>query len=727
MISVANSFSGKPRQASMAAYRQLLAENHVEEILQDVKQNKNLDRKKELPVWLPLAECFKHGTRKAEDAVHSGLFFLGLDEKGLTEQLWQKVQDENLIEEFRIVYFAESAGGGTHIWAWRTPGISIEEDIQKLASRLGVSYDSHVTDLARCCFMVSEQYVKLLDPIVFEPLTEEQKKMYTTEVAVGEDSECSMFNVPLELCSLATNETQECSMNYKGIPYEKIVQALLWKLGYGDAPAEGERNMALYTMSRYMRFICDFDEQKLFVVLPHWGLSDHEAFSTIKSAVGSTRPAGIPSQMNEVLSTLGAAIEAGTETTDDSLITPVDAELPGILQDLSDHAPEEFREATLMAAMPMLGTLATGIRAKYRDGKLNSASFIVDIEAPQATGKSFVDSEFELLMDPIIKQDEVEWQKEIAYSLAKKDGQDVENPCSQIRIIEPNIGVSAFLERALYAKGKHLFTYAPEIETVLKNNKGGAWTEKNDLFRLAYDNKPWGQHRISKDSFSGKVTLYYNMVMCGTPNKCRAFFADAESGLVSRVTPVVLPDMVGAKMPQFKAWSQEDEEKVKRLCLCLMDEEGEVDLPLINKAIEEWDEGKRQEYLQTLRYSLDVFRRRAALNGFRAGIIAYLLEGRQETERAIKFAIWYAERCLHYQLQIYGDKIDALHNGTLSTQASKGNIRYLDALPKEFTKEDLVNLRLANNESPVVKTIIYRWVKENLIVKINTNLWQKIQ
>ena len=719
MICVAKSFSSKPRQASMAAYRQLLAKNHVEEILQDVKQNKNLDRKKELPVWLPLAECFTGGTRKAEDAQPSGLFFLDIDEKGLTEQLWKKVQEENLIEAFRIVYFAESAGGGTHIWAWRTPGKSIEEDIQKLAIRLGVSYDSHVTDLARCCFMVSEQYVKLLDPVVFEPLTEEQKKMYATEVVTNSTEQVESNLSPLTSCP--------SPLNYKGIPYENIVQALLWKLGYGNAPVEGERNTALYTMSRYLRFICDFDEQKLFAILPHWGLSDHEVLSTIKSAVSSVRPAGIPSQMNEVLSTLGAAIETGTETTDDSLVAPVEAELPGILQDLSDHAPEEFKEATLMAAMPMLGTLATGIRAKYRDGKLNSPSFIVDIEAPQATGKSFVDSEFELLMDPIIKQDEVEWQKEIAYSLAKKDGEDVENPCANIRIIEPNIGVSAFLERALYAKGKHLFTYAPEIETVLKNNKGGAWTEKNDLFRLAYDNKPWGQHRISKDSFSGKVTLYYNMVMCGTPNKCRAFFADAESGLVSRVTPVVLPDMVGARMPQFKAWSQEDEEKVKRQCLCLMDEEGEVDLPLINKAIEEWDESKRQEYLQTLRYSLDVLRRRAALNGFRAGIIAYLLEGRQETERAIKFALWYAERCLHYQLQIYGDKIDALHDGTLSTQASKGNIRYLDALPKEFTKEALVNLRLANNESPVVKTIICRWVKESLIVKIDTNLWQKIK
>ena len=716
-ILISKKFSSKPRQASMAAYRQLLAENHVEEILQDVKQNKNLDRKKELPVWLPLAESFTNGTRKAEDAQPSGLFFLDIDEKGLTEELWGKVWEQNLIEEFRIVYFAESAGGGTHIWAWRTPGSTIEEDIQRLASRLGVSYDSHVTDLARCCFMVSEQYVKLIDPAIFEPLTDEQKKMYALPIMNKVEQPVETVHIP------EANESQ----NYKGIGYEKIVQALLWKLGYGDAPAEGERNTALYTMTRYMRFICDFDEQKLFQILPHWGLADHEVMSTIKSAVGSTRPSDIPSQMKEVLSFLGASMESGDEDSDESLCAPVEKELPGILQDLSDHSPEEFKEATLMAAMPMLGTLATSIRAKYRDGKLNSPSFIVDIEAPQATGKSFVDNEFELLMDPIIKQDEVEWQKEIEYSLAKKDGQEVENPCSQIRIIEPNIGVSAFLERALYAKGKHLFTYAPEIETVLKNNKGGAWTEKNDLFRLAYDNKPWGQHRISKDSFSGKVTLYYNMVMCGTPNKCRAFFADAESGLVSRVTPVVLPDMTGAKMPEFKAWTKEEEEKVKRQCLCLMDEEGEVELPLINKAIEEWDESKRQEYLQTLRYSLDVLRRRAALNGFRAGIIAYLLEGRKETDRAIKFAVWYAERCLHYQLQIYGDKIDALHNGAISPQASKGNIRYLDALPKEFTKEDLVNLRLANNESAVVKTIIYRWGKEEKVKKIGPNLWAKIE
>ena len=114
--------------------------------------------------------------------------------------------------------------------------------------------------------------------------------------------------------------------------------------------------------------------------------------------------------------------------------------------------------------------------------------------------------------------------------------------------------------------------------------------------------------------------------------------------------------------------------------------------------------------------------RRSALNGFRAGIIAYLLEGRQETERAIRFAVWYAERCLHYQLQIYGDKIDALYHGMQGTNASKCNIRYLDALPKEFTKEDLVALRLANGESPVTETVLCRRLTERRAERTGTTL-----
>ena len=260
---------------------------------------------------------------------------------------------------------------------------------------------------------------------------------------------------------------------------------------------------------------------------------------------------------------------------------------------------------------------------------------------------------------------------------------------------------------------------------MLKNNKGGAWTQKNDLFRLAYDNKPWGQHRISKDSFSGKVTLYYNLLMCGTPNKCRAFFADAESGLVSRGIYVELPDMLGARMPEFKMWSKEEQDEVKRQTMCLMDEEGEVELPRLNQAIEEWDEGKRQLYLKTLRPALDVFRRRSALNGFRAGMLAYVLAGHEETDEVIGFALWVAERCLYYQLKLFGAQVDRLYSEEAEMSGQVRNADLLKQLGREFTKAELVNLRVAHGQSPEVKSVIHRLKKEGLIVKIGPNLWRK--
>jgi hypothetical protein len=303
----------------------------------------------------------------------------------------------------------------------------------------------------------------------------------------------------------------------------------------------------------------------------------------------------------------------------------------------------------------------------------------------------------------------------------------MEDPMAQIRIIEPNIGVSAFLKRAICAKGKHLFTYTPEVETVTKNNKAGAWSQKNDLFRIAYDNEEWGQHRISKDSFSGKTRLYYQLLMCGTPNTQRAFFSDVESGLVGRVIHVSLPDMMGARMPNFKPWTKEQEDEVKRLCMDLMDETGEMELPLINKALDDWDEQKRQEYLETLRPSLDIFRRRAALNGFRAGMLAYVLYGRQETEGAIKFAVWVAERTLHYQMELFGSRLDALQNTNVMEGGIVRNVKYLEQLSQEFTKEEFSALRVANHQSADVRCVIHRWVKEGKIVKIGRNLWRKRQ
>ena len=655
---MAFSISDKPCQAKLEAVRELLAKNHVEDILNDVKQNGNRERKKELPVWLPLAESFSNGTRKADDAQPSGLFFLDIDEKGLTEKLWQKVCDEGLVRECRLVYFAESAGGGTHIWAWRTPGSTIEKDIRRLADRLGVSYDSHVTDLARCCFMVSERYVKLLDPVVFEPLTEEQKALYAAPGA------------PRHEVKQEQAQTVVYPRDYKGVGYDRIVQAM--------------------------------------------------------------RPNEMPSKLTEVLTTLEVETEAGQsaiQDDDDELAPAVPRKLPHMLQMLASHAPAEFREAVLMDALPMLGTLATGVRARYRDGKVHSPSFMVAMEAPQATGKSFASDLQRLLLDPILKQDDVEWAKETAWVKACKEcgkGERPEDPEAKIRVLPATLSNTMLLKRACYARGEHLFTYAPEVETVTKGNKAGAWSQKNDLFRIAFDNEEWGQLYMSDQSFSGKTRLYYNVLLCGTPRTMLAFFSNVEDGLVTRFSFVRLPDMMGARMPKFQTLTKEEEDMVKRQCVELMDEKGEVDLPLINKAIDDWDEGKRHEYLKTLRPAVDVFRRRAAVIGFRAGMIGYELCGKQEAEEAIELAVWVAERTFHYQMELFGNQVDLLNSEMPVGGGQRSTADLLSLLGKEFTKDDLVRLRVAHGQSPVVKSVIHRWKEAELIEKVAPNVWRKL-
>jgi hypothetical protein len=182
--------------------------------------------------------------------------------------------------------------------------------------------------------------------------------------------------------------------------------------------------------------------------------------------------------------------------------------------------------------------------------------------------------------------------------------------------------------------------------------------------------------------------------------------------------------MKGAKMPKFQKYSKEEETAIRHKCLELMDEECTVELPRILKAIDDWDESKRQAYLQTLQPSLDTFRRRSALNGFHAGMVAYMLCDKQETDEVVEFAVWFAERCLYYQMKLFGDKIDALSNAE-GMNGQVRNVRYLDLLSKLFTRQDLENLRAANGQPTNVRMILSRWAKEGLIRKVDRNLWLK--
>ena len=72
------------------------------------------------------------------------------------------------------------------------------------------------------------------------------------------------------------------------------------------------------------------------------------------------------------------------------------------------------------------------------------------------------------------------------------------------------------------------------------------------------------------------------------------------------------------------------------------------------------------------------------------------------------------------------NQLDAISNAQqLGSQAK--NVRYLELLSQEFTRQEFENLRAANGQPTNVRMIIHRWVKEGKIEKIGENLWRKFE
>jgi len=74
-----------------------------------------------------------------------------------------------------------------------------------------------------------------------------------------------------------------------------------------------------------------------------------------------------------------------------------------------------------------------------------------------------------------------------------------------------------------------------EMDTLVKSERAGVWSQKSDIYRLAFDNAEYGQAYMSDSSFNAHIHVYYNLLLTGTPNSLRRFFKDLENGLATRV------------------------------------------------------------------------------------------------------------------------------------------------------------------------------------------------
>ncbi|MDY5650622.1 MAG: BT4734/BF3469 family protein [Paludibacteraceae bacterium] len=708
--------------------------------------------KRRLPIIIPHAASFANGKRISADATPSGLAMLDVDHVSNPREAYLRLLPEGKSEEWFIengIYLIAitASGHGLRVIGRRNSlpfregaGLGSLESIEaaqlRIATALGITeYDAVTKDLARASYVVPRDYILW----IYEAglFSEEERSDLKELLALPPHVNSSSISPEFDSETLSLEgRAGEGFLTYRGIPYADIVQQLLIAIGAADGAVQGERNTVYFSMANYMRYICDFNVDLLLQVLPDFGLSETERRQVITSAIGRPRKSQIPMILQGVIavcereSLLSARNVRSEKATDLPL-----PELPRLLKLVCRRLPADYRPAMIVASLPVLGTLATGIRFEYLDRQEQSLSFFSCITAPAASGKSFIRKPLDLLLTPINENDELEREKEQAYKeklrASKNSKNQPEDPHACPRNNGIAISIAKLLQLLTYAEGKHLIGIGEEMDTLVKTERAGVWSQKSDIYRLAFDNGIYGQAYMSDASFNAHIKVYYNLLLTGTPNSLKRFFKDPEDGLITRVCFAQLPDTSFTEIPAFASYTEAEKAEIIRWARQLDAEKGTISCPQVGTVIADWLERKRQQAIDADSHAMDTLRRRAAVIGFRAGMLCYLLENHKYTKTVGAFAEWVAEYIFRNQMELWGTAIEQTYKSSIESQTERGAAAsLLSLLPEEFTAADLIKLRARKGQSvksSAISMVLNRWKANHRIEKFTETTWRKIQ
>ena len=737
--------------------------------------------KHRLPVWTPHCAEFANNHRAIADAVKPlNRLMLDFDEKGHTEEIVRDLTpspspngegSEMTIGGMVVLLIEESVRKGTHVLVELPEGMTPEEAQALMQEATGFTPDAAVKDVARCIYMVPEDHTKYVSLKLFEvsisspELGEARKGLNEGTSEAGPVAENEAVQTTPTPPNLGGEKVTE--LNFKGIPYTSIISE--WWRRNGGEPAEGERNVKLHKLAVNLRAICDNKKEVLMQVMPRFGLTDVELKSVVDSAC-KEEPKGISKVMQQIID----ALEMGIPSDEIEDAEVVEAEtgvkvnvktLPIGLKESLVGVPVSMHMPTLVGIMPICGAYADGVEVEYCDGNIHRLGLMAIIRGEQASNKSVVKNAIDVWKRQLDEEDALARKREEEWKERKKgrkaNEKAPEDPHVLIRVVPVTVSCSTLLKRFKNANGHTLYSFGEELDTLRKTNGAGSWSSKYDIYRLSFDNGEWGQDYNSDQAESGVVNVAYNWTMLGTNGAMRKCFKsdNIENGLSSRILVAEMPDSSFQKMPKFGKRSAEDEARIQQAVTRLRSFTGLVDVPRLRKAIEAWVEEKRVEAAKDIDHVKDTYRKRAAVIGFRCGVIHHLLsivqttptppnlggeikctagvtnsspesgEARRglnkESKATIQFALMMAEYCLSQQMKTFGE---ALRNEYINAQDEcqryGANHSIFDRLAPTFSREDLRALKQDCSDSGL-RNIIMRWKRDGWIEAVDRHHWKK--
>lgn len=771
----------KPKSMEWSAIIEMLKAPAQRQLIEKVRNSEGDARaqaKKELPAICWMGSTDK--TRAARFMKPTGLVMIDIDHCEDPIKSFETIYSEGGVGFFTsdiLLVHITPSGKGLRIVYRHQGENTLEGNIKSLSEKLNLQrfgdVDTACKDFSRLSFLPSHEDILWAN----SPLLERENSEYEDDVLKNnaldgseeKPEEGQLFSTEDQVGKFTDDEVKEFeSYEYRGTLVKTIIEK--WVELHGE-PGRGEIHNYYNDMIKNFRNILSNNKRALLYLLPRFGHRAGECWSSIVSICRVNTLSTLPKPFYFFLKDNG--FYGNMANTNGKLAEymmaeePVDENdgmpwLPPVFREFIKITPKDFRLSVVNALLPIMGTLTSYLQAPYYyDNRMHTTSFFSIIYAPAGTGKGFVERLQDKLFSLLKIRDYIQQARENIYldAIGKKGANEKspDAPHTSLRLIPPKNSEAEFLQKQKDNRGYHMFTYAAEMDSWAKGVRA-AGGNKDDMIRIAWDNGEYGQQFKSASTFKGVVNLYWNVLITGTIQQLYTYFKNVENGLITRCSFTTIENQEFAEAPVWKELNKKDHLVIKKFvertdantyaepCELLPEE---VDMVSADKFDDEipwrfkfldrrtvdmaWLKGCIDGFLQEnlkkaaldLDKARDVFRRRAAVRGFRLGLICYALWERpkkSDLEKCIPFIRWWMDNDLESSLKLWGNR----YNNEVEDMPNLNQRSLFTELGKAFTKTDVYSLCVRQGIKTPVRQIIFQWVKLGYVKKTGKGEYEKV-
>ncbi len=700
--------------------------------------------KKMLPVAMFQCRGYKNNLCSNENAEPNGLCVHDFDHvvddfdptrvrEYYEEHLREKVEATS---EFKTLFFYITASGDGFgaVTLMRESVNDIDEEQEAYARYLGMKRDPAVKDLARRRFLPAADDILFVNTSVSPSPVTPKRSAAIYKACNGKEKETRQRKGDTPTPRHLTEVTEETFIN--GIGSRGLLAAAAAYREKEWPAAVGSRHTTLLETAPLLARLCNNAEELRALLLtcvePDFdakeidGIADTAigngevghlyAFDPITKAPLYT----VPKKLSKLL----------RKTSLPTVKTPEN--LPRICQLVQKLSPADYRKEALVAMLPLLSAIGTGVRVNIKglDGFSEySTTTLAVLVGPPSSGKSTLKN---VLTKALWKKysDEqrllfkkAENEKEARIDTGENSPKPKRNRY-KIQELGDNTTLPSLAQRLEDLDGMHALILSDEI-AALKIIDSARHVDHETFLKMFQDEE---LHYTRQTTRSFNVTARANILACGTPESYIRWMGDTGKGMHSRVITIPLT----VKSPLYEAPVPEElttaeREELAQLLDRLRNTKATIPLDDVANRIEEWKKQiKRTGMMVAPQLTPQIIHRIGIMAMRGAALMAAITE---ESEQVANYAIFLADYVFYTNVSFWGDLFEQTaqnanrFTGTSITRNTQERWfdNYSSVLPPTFGMSEAIKIiqaeiaRRGDTErtGEAIKTVIRRYCVHN--------------